>query len=409
MQVFKAAIRVVLKHPVYILVYVGFLSAMGIFIASSINNSDDTSEFSSFETPIGVIDRDNSELSEALTSFLEEQGVLVTIEDTTFALQDAVATGEVGYLLVIPENYEDAFITSAQQDTPEPVLETTFSYSSTAGSLVDQQVGQYMGLVRAAAILEPTASMADILTQANSAAEKTVVVETIKTPKASSPADTFSFYLQWGTYTMTAAIVVCVGVVMSAFNRTDVRRRNAVSPLTTLGLSVQKAAACLLVTLVVWGCSCGLGLIAFGSLMAQVPVENTLLMLFAAFVFSLVPLSIGFLLGQLGVGEQAANAVGNISGMVMSFLGGAWVSIDMLPTGVQTFAHFLPTYWYTDTIKTASHLSEVTLESITPFLSNLGIIALFALALFAISLMAGRVRMRSSEAGGNAAASTTAA
>ena len=36
MQVFKAALRVVLRHPLYLLVYAVFLSFMGVLMASSL-------------------------------------------------------------------------------------------------------------------------------------------------------------------------------------------------------------------------------------------------------------------------------------------------------------------------------------------------------------------------------------
>ena len=105
---------------------------------------------------------------------------------------------------------------------------------------------------------------------------------------------------------------------------------------------------------------------------------------------------------------MAANAVGNILGMVMSFLGGAWISINLLPDEVQVFSHFIPTYWYNDAVSQAVHLTEVTFDTIAPILGNIGIVALFAVALFAVALAAGRLRLKSAEAGGNAAASTLA-
>ena len=70
------------------------------------------------------------------------------------------------------------------------------------------------------------------------------------------------------------------------------------------------------------------------------------LMVAASFVFATIPLSVGYLLGQLGVGEFASNALGNILGMVISFLGGAWISFDLLDPSVQMLAHFSPAYWY---------------------------------------------------------------
>lgn len=404
MQAFKAALRIVLNHPIYLLVYVGFLSLMGVFITSSINIGGNNSEYQATQTPLAVIDRDGSEFSEGLTAFLEQNGQAVAVDDDAFAMQDAVATGYVRYLLVIPEGYGTDFLEAVRAGTETPTLESTYSFGTIAGALVDEQVNQYLGLVGAAAALEPQASTAAVLKRADEAVTGSVEVETMQTPNGGIPADQFAFYLQWGAYTTTAAIVVSVGLLMSAFNRTDVYRRNLISPVSTLRLGFQKAAACLLVTIAVWAVACGIGLAVFGSTLADVPPAAIGLVLLSAFVFSLVPLSIGFLLGQLGASEMMANAVGNIAGMVMSFLGGAWISLELMGPEVQAISRFIPTSWYTEAVNKSVHLTDVTFATAAPVLGDLGIIALFAIALFAAALAAGRLRMRSAEAGGNAGA-----
>ncbi len=409
MQAFKAALRIVMNHPVYLLVYVGFLSLMGVFITSSINVGAGGTEYTASKAPFAVIDRDGSPLSESLTAFLSQQGENVEVADDPFALQDAVATGQARYLLIVPEGYGDDFMDAARTGSAEPVLESAFSYGTMAGTLVDEQVNQYLGLVRAAAALEPDAAVASVLARADEAAAASAEVETVQTPNGAAPADQFAFYLQWGTYTMTAAVVVCVGLLMSAFNRTDLYRRNLISPMSSLRLGMQKAAASLLVTALVWAITCGIGLAAFGSSLAGVPPAAIALTLACAFVFALVPLTIGFLLGQLGASEMMANAVGNISGMVMSFLGGAWISIELMGPEIQMVSRFIPTSWYTDAVSKSVHLTDMTLASVAPVLGDMGIVLLFAAALFAVALVAGRVRMRSSEAGGNAAASMNGA
>lgn len=409
MQAFKAALRIVLNHPVYLLVYVGFLSCMGVFISASINPGvNDEGSYAASKAPLAVIDRDGSELSESLTAYLGETGDLVEVEDDPFAMQDAVATGEARYLLVIPEGFGDTYVAAARSGAEAPVLEATYSYGTLAGVLVDEQVNQYLGLVRATAVLEPDASLQSILNRANESIAETADVETVQTQNGAKPADRFAFYLQWGSYTMTAAIVVCVGLLMSAFNRTDVRRRNLVAPVSTLRLGLQKATACLLVTVAVWAVTCGIGLVAFGASLDGVPGPAIALVLFAALVFSLVPLSIGFFLGQLGASEMVANAVGNIAGMVISFLGGAWISLDLLSPEVQTLSRFIPTSWYTEAVGQAIHLTEIGPETVLPILGDIGIVALFAVALFAVALAVGRMNLRSAEAGGNAAAKAAA-
>lgn len=409
MQAFKAALRIVMNHPVYLLVYVGFLSLMGVFITSSINVGVDGTEYTASKAPFAVIDRDGSPLSESLTAFLSQQGERVEVADDPFALQDAVATGQARYLLIVPEGYGEEFLEAARSGEAEPTLESSFSYGTMAGTLVDEQVNQYLGLVRAAAALEPDAPAASVLSRADEAASATAEVETMQTPNGAAPADQFAFYLQWGTYTMTAAVVVCVGLLMSAFNRTDLYRRNLVSPMSSLRLGMQKAGASLLVTALVWAITSGIGLAAFGSSLADVPPAAVALTLACAFAFALVPLTIGFLLGQLGASEMMANAVGNISGMVMSFLGGAWISIELMGPEIQMVSRFIPTSWYTDAVSKSVHLTDMTFASVAPVLGDMGIVLLFAAALFAVALVAGRVRMRSSEAGGNAAASMNGA
>ena len=83
MQVFKTAIKTVLRHPMYLIVYAGFLSMMGVFIASGLTfGGTNDSEFSPYETKFAVIDRDGSALSDGLAAYLREQGIEVPIEDS---------------------------------------------------------------------------------------------------------------------------------------------------------------------------------------------------------------------------------------------------------------------------------------------------------------------------------------
>lgn len=409
MQVFKTALRVVLTHPVYVVVYVGFLSLLGLFVSMGVTSGDDAGSYEATKAPFAVVDRDGSALSEHLTAFLDDHGERVEVADDSFALQDAVATGQARCVLVVPAGYEQAFLQAARAGEETPAIEAAYSYGTMAGTLLDQQANQYLALVRAEAALEPDASVSDVLARVDDAAARSVSVETVQTKDGAVPADRFAFYLMWCAYTLTAAIIVCVSLLMGAFNRTDVLRRTQVGPMSSMRLGLHKAAASLLVTAAVWAVTCGIGLAAFGSTLTGVPDGAVALMLAASFAFALVPLALGFLLGQLGVGEATANAVGNIGGMVMTFMGGAWISLDLLGAEMQTAAKFFPTYWYTQAVTESAHLTQVTWEAAAPILSAIGIVALFATAVFAVALAAGRVRMRSAEAGGNAAASATGA
>ena len=348
MQVFKTAVKTVLRHPMYLLVYAVFLSFMGVFIASGLTFGGlDDSEYTPYETKYSVIDRDGSAFSQGLAAFLAEHGTEVPLEDTEIALQDAAALGQSSYTLIIPEGYGEAFVEAARAGDDAPTLDTVYSYYSVEGNLMDQNVGEYLGIARAYAGLAGDASMSAIVNHADDVMRESAQVESVQVGGSSSEAQRFVFFLQWGTYTLFASIIVCVGVLMTALNRTDLRRRNLASPLPTLSYGAQVGAASFLVMVAVWLWTICLGLTVFHDAVAQISGTGLALMILASFVFATIPLSVGYLLGQLGVGEFASNALGNILGMVISFLGGAWISFDLLDPSVQALAHFSPAYWYT--------------------------------------------------------------
>lgn len=234
MQACRYALEVVAKHPIYLLVYVGFLSLMGLFITSGVYPPATSAGYESAEVPFAVIDRDQSDLSRSVAAFLEERGTSVEVADEARACQDAVATGLVDYLLIVPAGFEEGYLAAARDGGDGPRLETVFSFQSMAATLVDTQVNQYLGLVRAAAVLEPDSSPEVLVAQAEASAQKEPRIEEVSVPGVAVGSEAFVFYLMWSAYPLTVAVVVSVGILMGAFNRTDVRRR--VARLLHLGL-----------------------------------------------------------------------------------------------------------------------------------------------------------------------------
>ena len=402
MQACRYALEVVAKHPIYLLVYVGFLSLMGLFITSGVYPPATSAGYESAEVPFAVIDRDQSDLSRSVAAFLEERGTSVEVADEARACQDAVATGLVDYLLIVPAGFEEGYLAAARDGGDGPRLETVFSFQSMAATLVDTQVNQYLGLVRAAAVLEPDSSPEVLVAQAEASAQKEPRIEEVSVPGVAVGSEAFVFYLMWSAYPLTVAVVVSVGILMGAFNRTDARRRVAVSSTSGLGLGLQKAAAGLVVALLVWAVIMGIGLVAFGYSAFTLAPADLACVLAVELVFVLIPLAIAFLLGQLGCGESVSNTVGNITGMVLTFLGGTWISLDLMPEAVRVVATFTPVYWLGEGLRAA--VGDATGSAAEGVALAVDVLLLFAAAIFVTALVAGRMRATSDDAGGNAAA-----
>lgn len=163
-----------------------------------------------------------------------------------------------------------------------------------------------------------------------------------------------------------------------------------VSSTSGLGLGLQKAAAGLVVALLVWAVIMGIGLVAFGYSAFTLAPADLACVLAVELVFVLIPLAIAFLLGQLGCGESVSNTVGNITGMVLTFLGGTWISLDLMPEAVRVVATFTPVYWLGEGLRAA--VGDATGSAAEGVALAVDVLLLFAAAIFVTALVVGRMR-----------------
>ena len=96
------------------------------------------------------------------------------------------------------------------------------------------------------------------------------------------------------------------------------------------------------------------------------------------------------LLAQLGLREEGLNALGNIGGMLMSFLGGAWVPLSMLGEPVRTLSRFSPTSWTADAVGALLSAPSLTAELLGRVAVDVGVTALFAIAIASVAFALAR-------------------
>lgn len=474
MQVFKCALALVLRSPVMLLVYAVGLGFVGVLMGSSFTYGDTEGTYVRPQIDYAIIDRDNSELSRGISEFMETQGTRVEVEDTQLGMQDAVAKGDISYLLIIPEGYQSDFLDAITADTEAPQMDVVYSFYASEGFVLDGALANYMSALRTCIAAEMVESPSDMpeymselaaftnnmsgtdglgtdglsdagninslesidfasinveditdfenlelpfalelsdtanvdIAQASAKALETATntVETTIVSKGTYTveSDQFCFYLQFDSYVLFAAIISCLGILLGTLNRTDMRKRILSSPISYISCNVQTALACLVITVIVWIWILLLGFVFFPSSVAAISTTGLACMALITFVFALIPLAIAFLVGQTGLGIVASNAIGNILGLIVSFFGGAWIPLSLTAPEVNTLAHFLPGFWYTDALSQAAHLSTSDWSALAPIFGHICILLLFAAAIFCVGLVVGKLRTQTSEAGGNA-------
>ena len=375
MSTFRTSLRIVAAHRVIILVYLLTLSMFGLLMGLSVTDAAD--EVVDVHATVAVVDRDGSEVSRGVTRYLESVSESRPLEDSRQAMQDATAQNRISYILVIPAGYGQALQASARQSGEPPALETVVNYESAAGSLMDvrttsylEQVRTYMGAV--------TDDPARAVALADAAMEHTAAAELV--PQESTPLPhSLLVFAQFSLYPLTAFAIVSVSTLMASLGRRAVRSRLSAAPVSGWERGRGLLGSCLVVGLVGWAWILCLGVVGA-----------------ALGAYTLVPVSLGFLLGQLGLGENAANVIANIGGLALSFLGGAWISSDLMPAALVTVARFTPTYWANRAMTGAADVTSVSADTVLPLLADCGVCALFAVALLSVGLAVGRTRARSS-------------
>ena len=385
------------------LIYVVGLSLMSVVLAFSAVPLDDrqSDNFERAEYVYSIIDRDNSTISHSLVEALAEGGEAIWVADDRVAIQDAIAKGHVDYLLIIPEGYEERFLAAENADEV-PEMEAIFSYSSLSGAYVDEVVNEYASLLHTLALSEGASDVGALTQDALAFASKQAQGRVLEGEQSDTPLDQLIFYLTWSMYPLFTGITVCIGVLLYRMGRSDVRKRNLSSPLTLRSLNTQLVLSCLAIALASVAWVLVLGMLFFPEGVAQLGAGGMAAIALVMLVFSLIPASIGFMLGMLGANTAVANSVGDTVGLAISFFGGAWFSISLMEPVVRDIAHWLPGLWYTQACQAVADLctGAAGAQPSALFIA-LGVMALFALAFFCVGLVAAKKRTQTAEAGGN--------
>ena len=395
MSIFRTALRVAAAHPIYLTVYVVFLSLLGVLVIGDLGTGAAAAASGpAFEARVAVVDRDGSELSGALVSWAKKNAEVVTVDDEPLALQDSVATGAVDCLVVLPAGFEEDLIADARAGRDPAPLEVAYGTDVQAGALAATATSRWVSLAAQAAALEPDATASEVASLALAVADERVDMSVDSTGTEDATGSGLAVYLRFSTYSVMSSIVVVAGVTLAAYQRPEIRRRNAAAPVAPARLASGELGACCVLVACVWAWTCLVGVVACrGSLTGVDPLLVGLALL-SMLPFALVPLAIAFLLAQLGLSEQALNAVGNIGAMVLSFLGGAWVPLALLPAGVQAAARLSPSFWASSAVEAALGANGVTPALLAEVSTSVGIVALFAVAICAAGLAVGRARRR---------------
>lgn len=395
MSTFRSALRVAWRHPVYLVSYLAILSLMSVLVGRLVADQAVAapSSYEPVRASVAVVDEDGSNLSRALASWAGGRFELVETNGAQ-EVQDALARSLVDCVLVLPQGFGQELLDAARTGDDLPNVQATYGADVQTGVLAAQEASQWVSLAGSAAVLEPDAGAYAVGELATQAMGQRADVATLTNADAGDVRTTAgaTTYFNFSAYPIMSSVVVTVGLVLSVFSESEVRRRQGCAPVSPARLDASLLGGCLVLALGAWAWTSVLGLAVFADELSNVPAANLALLLVAQLAISLTPLSLAFTLSRLGLREQGLNAAGNIGGMVLTFLGGAWVPLSLMSEEVRTVAHFVPTYWVSDAVTTLLGASALTASDLARVGTDIGVATLFAVAIAALGLALSRAR-----------------
>jgi ABC-2 type transport system permease protein len=377
MQVFKAYFKVVNKRKGSLLIFFFIF----LLIAVSLTNALGTVNMQTFDqtkSNIAFYSQENTPLVNGLKEYLNHNAVIVNIPDNQQDIQDALYYGQISYILRIPQGFSQDFLNGQNVK-----LTKTSASGQTGGVYMDMMVNRYLNTAQLYIKNIPGITQEQI---AASVAQNIESQASVDLNNYGKPADTniLSYYFRFLAYAIMAMMIMGVTTVMMAFSKADLQNRNMCAPVRQLYFNLQILLGNIAFALLVWAGLCALTFLLSGKAAADI---GTLLLCLNALALTFVSLSIGFLAGKFIRSTGAQGAITNVISLGLCFLGGVFVSQDLLGSSVLTVASFTPPYWYVKAVNDIRNMVVFNADNVMPVVYAILIQFGFAAAILIVALV----------------------
>lgn len=390
----RTALRLAARHPFHIFGYLVALTLLSMLVTVTPYVGESGASREAYRASVAVVDRDGSELSGAFEDHLGDVYALTEVEDDAFAMQDALAQRRVDCLFVVPEGYGEGFARAARSGGDLPEVEVAFGTDTQAAAVASSEARSWLSLLARAIYLQPHRSLDSVVERVDDSATEHVDAQVTAAQQDAPDMDVFKQYLGFTSYSLFVTIVVVAGLVFSRFRLLDVRRRVSASPARPARTSLSLIGAGLVLVLVAWAFVSLVGVASCWSVLKEASAVQVGVSLFALLLYALIPLALVFTVAQFNVTEETLHALGNIGGLAISFLGGAWIPLSLVSPAVVAVAHFTPMYWINDAFDAIFGTGGLGGAYAARAAGDLGIVALFAVATATVGVAVSRARRR---------------
>ncbi|NBK96537.1 MAG: ABC transporter permease [Erysipelotrichia bacterium] len=376
MQVFKVFFKILRENIPSLLIYfiMTFFCAI-LFVKVGVEQVKTNVEI---KPSIAIVNQSDSEYAKGLVDYLDEKCNVATIEEDL--IEDALFYRQISYVLYIPSDFESQLLSGKQVAlNVKSVVDAADSY------LAKQYVESYLSTIQNNIKYSGSQDSEKLIKMTQTDLGNDVQT-TLLNKKGK---ETVNHYLNFLSYTFCCCLIGGIGYAMSVFNRREIRRRNVVSPLSSMHMSMQQVLAFILYALLLGVVSIVFAYLVFPAGMSESFAPYMVLNTFV----TLVPaLGLAYLIGTFVPSLQIQTGLSNVLCLILAFLGGSFVPQKYLSESLLRVGTFTPNYWFVKANNALYNLQIFDFEHLKEIYMYMGIQILFGIAFILIALIYAKQR-----------------
>lgn len=386
MKVYNAFLKIAKKNIGTIIMFIAISVGISSITAKFGSRSNTEEIFNSTKVETAVVDRDHTATSQAIHDYVAETQILVEIQDDKEVFQDELYYRNITNIIIIPENFETDLIAGK-----DPQIQCITVPGSFYGTYIKMQLDQYLNLIRNYLSLDVTPEDAQV--KALELMNQKVPVTMQHEEHASTTVPPYYNYFQFMPYAILGIMISILGMILLAFNTSDLRKRNICSALSLRRQNTQLGLGCFTLAMIVLLILYIIPCILYGTDMLS--DSNYIYLILNSISCMLVGTALGFLTGTISKKDEHVAIFSNMFALSLNFLGGIFVPLSIMGDDIQKIIRFIPTYWYSTTMDILTANTTLTQDKVNHVLFALLVQCVFAIAIFGITLVITRQKSKS--------------
>ena len=350
MTIFKTFLKILNKNKFIVILYTVILILFG---GINLQTQENSMSFKAVKPDIVIINNDEEkEITKDLIDYLKENTNVKEIKEKD--IDDALFYREINYVIYIPKNYNKDY-----KNNPEIKIKTTNDYQASYAEMI---LKRYIQTLQTYSNLDEK----NIIEKIHETLEKETKIE-ITSKLETTKLERASFYYNFESYSILACVIYIICMVLSVFNDEKIRKKNIISSTKYKTINRKLLLSNCIYSLTVWLFYLIMSIILIGNIMLT---GHGIILMINSLIFTICATTLAFLVGVILTKKEAISGIVNVIALGSSFLCGAFVPVEYLPTSVLKIAHILPAYWYIQTNEITKALEKINIETLNPIIKN---------------------------------------